>query len=51
MASEVNFLREKLNRVIRDYYLNKIKTEEYEVSVSEVLEAIGKVASVNLNIK
>jgi hypothetical protein len=46
LVNEANFLREKLNRIIRDYTLNKIKQEEYESSLGEILEAIGKVTSV-----
>jgi hypothetical protein len=46
LANEANFLREKLKSLERDHYLNKIKTEEYELAVSEILEAIGKVSNV-----
>ena len=40
-------MREKLNRIIRDYTLNKIPAEEYQSSVSQLLEAINKVTSFN----
>jgi hypothetical protein len=33
--------------VIRDYTLNHIKIEEYEISVSQILEALVKVTSLN----
>lgn len=47
LVGEANFLREKLKKVQRDYALNKIKVEEYELNVSYLLEAIAK--SNNLN--
>jgi len=47
MNAEVDFLREKLNRVIRDNSLNKLQVNEYQSSVSQLLEAIGKVTSFN----
>jgi hypothetical protein len=46
LVTEVNFLREKLTSVIREYNLNKINIQEYESSVSQILEAIGKVTNV-----
>ena len=38
-----------MNGVIRDYNLNKISAKEYELSVSQLLEAIGKVTNVIYN--
>lgn len=47
MVGESNFLREKLNRVIGDYRLNKIPIEECQSSVSQILEALSKITSLN----
>ncbi len=45
--AEVGFLRDKLKKVISSYSINKISTQEYQASVSQLLEAIGKNSTFN----
>ena len=49
LITESNFLRDKLNRILREYNLNKINNEEYTTNVSQVLEALAKVTTLNEN--
>jgi hypothetical protein len=51
LVTESNFLREKLNRVIREFNLNKINGVEYQTAVSQILEALAKVTGLNENEK
>ncbi len=47
LANESNFIREKLNRVKRDLALNKIAADEYQASVSQLLEILAKNTGLN----
>ncbi len=47
LANESNFIREKLNRVKRDFALNKIAADEYQASVSQLLEILAKNTGLN----
>lgn len=46
LVTEQKFLREKLHSIERSFALNKISQEEYQWSVSQIIEAIGKVTTV-----
>lgn len=47
LSGESSFLREKLNRVQRDFALNKIGSDEYQASVSQLLEILSKNTELN----
>ena len=47
LVSESNFLRDKLSQIKADYGLKKISDEEYNSSVSQILEAISKSTELN----
>jgi hypothetical protein len=46
LATESNCLREKLSQLKRDLTLYKLSSQEYESSVSQILEALSKITKV-----
>jgi len=48
LASETNFLRTQLKQSITDLNLNRIKQNEYESNVCNILEKLEKCTEVNI---
>lgn len=47
LSTEVFYLRENLQKIINQYSIGKISSDDYQFSISQLLAAIGKVTELN----